>query len=705
MEKIFEYKDFNEETQYYQEIIYNPKIGRKEARYYHLKDGEKEYGLGDMPQIPYGLHTIKGGIDLFVFESPQDAESFLSVVSEAAILATGGATTWHQTWDHQIFPQIKKRGFEKVILIPQNDPAGQSWLGMAYQHFKDAKFDVRISWICRKEKENDISDIIFKAEEIDQEILFRKISKHLMEDLPLMWRLNLYGRYAFATNPPAVRKVEKDKATLQFSFLLYPQKILVDVFSEKEIAVETIQEQVDESLKTHILTSLKRSDIIDNMFVSERTAQLVADFLDFLINTNKTIIPKEIVATKTGWKDDLYICPITAPYRPTFEVDKKIELSPITEDEAIENIRAVISRFSRSNAILPLLFSLCIPYLKTGALFEIVGETGTGKSFVCDAIAILLGYNRAHTWRTTGNAMIEMMANLDHFPMIVDEIHLAPRRDVLEIVYSLTTGQTKARLTRDIKLRELKSFTTGLVSAGEKGITDIAEAADDSYPGGLNTRTISIKFEDVLKTFACEPEELDIIRSQLRDYFEPCRGWLTKLWFDRVKGHIDIKRMGDSHVRGVLDAMYEISAQLKKIGLMDERAYQNTQDQIDLLIEETNIRFGKLTERLSGERLLKECIVENLDKFVWKNTSYIPDKKLIWGWLEEKPGDQALESPIVYMQMRNFNMLCRKEMHLSPDLIIEKGKREGWLKEDTVWVSYLKNTRYAIRIDLQQIGF
>ena len=695
VEKTFEFKDLAGNVLYYQEIIYNPAKGKKEAKYYRIDEKNKKiYGLKGIDPIPWGLHTYNKQTDLFVFESPQDAEAWLSLFPGDAVFATCGATHWQKFWSDRILPELKRRGAIRAILVPQNDPASNRWLSLVFKKFKD-NFDTYICWIAKNKKVKDFADIAYRLEDGKINDLINELKASLSKDLPLLWKLELHDKYMIDLESNLTLKVQKEKLPVLFPFVVYPSKLFFDAISNKLSAIEITYIGQDGVEHKHILKSLTNSELSKISFFSEDTLRAVAKFLDFVIHANMPLFPTEKIITKTGWKDSEFICPLTLNCQML--EGPKLSISSSSEKEAIDNIKWMLNKMSESQIIVPVLFGLITPYMETGCFLELIGPTTTGKTFTLEITSNLFGYEQLEKWWGTANAIIERFTVLDRYPIFLDEIHLINREDLMFVIYSLTSGQSKARLSGDARLREIKRFTASILSSGEKSIADISEQLNDYYPGGLTTRSITIQLRDQTKTFMEDDKlKLEKLKDELRSRSEKSRGWLVKLWFDNIKDWITVKRVGNSHVRGVINGMYEVANKLYSINLITKSCLENIKRQLDDISLQSDIKRITLEQRLSGQEEVKQFFIENMNKFVPKNILVPPDKREVWGWTDDP--QKGVNS--IYVMKRKLKEICISKLKLSPDSVIKEGLKEGWITNDSVYISYLGYSLKVLKINL-----
>lgn len=125
---------------------------------------------------------------------------------------------------------------------------------------------------------------------------------------------------------------------------------------------------------------------------------------------------------------------------------------------------------------------------------HLFGESSTGKTTAACLIASTAGSpdikedGLLRSWHLTFNALIKTLTNNFGYPIIFDEFGAYSGKNIDDLVYLLSTGREKGRMTSDINLKEAEGFRTTIVSTGEKSILEQCS----SELRGLDTRLIEL---------------------------------------------------------------------------------------------------------------------------------------------------------------------------------------------------------------------
>ena len=74
------------------------------------------------------------------------------------------------------------------------------------------------------------------------------------------------------------------------------------------------------------------------------------------------------------------------------------------------------------------------------------------------------------TWNSTRNAMMGKLRSNYGLPIVFDEASMAGLKDFSNVIYTLAEGQEKARMTKELELKEVSSWCTTILSTGEHGL-------------------------------------------------------------------------------------------------------------------------------------------------------------------------------------------------------------------------------------------
>lgn len=127
---------------------------------------------------------------------------------------------------------------------------------------------------------------------------------------------------------------------------------------------------------------------------------------------------------------------------------------------------------------------------------SLIGNSSSGKTTASTLAVSVAGQSRPSRQGTllrslsaTANALILMMSDNHGVPVVWDELNRYKGHDLTSIVYDLSEGTSKMRVSKDIQLRKVSAWQTTILITGEFGLLDgSVTAAND----GLRTRLIEL---------------------------------------------------------------------------------------------------------------------------------------------------------------------------------------------------------------------
>lgn len=114
------------------------------------------------------------------------------------------------------------------------------------------------------------------------------------------------------------------------------------------------------------------------------------------------------------------------------------------------------------------------------------------------------------TWNTTRNALMGHLRDNYGLPVIFDESSMSGFKDYTNVLYMLSEGKEKARLTKELDMREQANWRTTILSTGEHGL--VGKSKQNT---GLRVRIM--EFFDVIWTKSAENAEA-IKETVLKNY-------------------------------------------------------------------------------------------------------------------------------------------------------------------------------------------
>lgn len=154
------------------------------------------------------------------------------------------------------------------------------------------------------------------------------------------------------------------------------------------------------------------------------------------------------------------------------------------------------------NHALSLLLGFGAPLMKMtgydGTLINLLGLTGSGKSTMLEMISSIYGdYKELKAQKEdTYNSLIGRLGTLNNLPMVIDEITNIDFKDVSDLVYSVSQGREKTRMTAKITDRKPRTWSTLVVCSGNASLTDKLMAAK-SNPEAEKMRLIEYWIADL----------------------------------------------------------------------------------------------------------------------------------------------------------------------------------------------------------------
>lgn len=139
-------------------------------------------------------------------------------------------------------------------------------------------------------------------------------------------------------------------------------------------------------------------------------------------------------------------------------------------------------------------------------IIHIAGKSTTGKTTASKAAVSPFGIPDTkdkglfRTWNGTSNAIINSLGGNFGIPLVFDEFSMIKNRDMSKEIYTIASGEDKARLTDTIIQRKASKWGTTIISTGEQSIFERA-----NNNGGLRVRTFT--FEGVEWTKSAENAE------------------------------------------------------------------------------------------------------------------------------------------------------------------------------------------------------
>lgn len=162
---------------------------------------------------------------------------------------------------------------------------------------------------------------------------------------------------------------------------------------------------------------------------------------------------------------------------------------------------AALSGFSCSSAMFGLNKEM------EAGIVHMVGGSSTGKSTALKVCASFVGSAEGpreatayiQSWNSTENALEAPLSARSDAPSLYDELYELPQNvDVLALLYRVTNGRGKLRMTKEAEARLPRDWKTQVLSTGEGSFASrIAQDGHEFFPGGLQFRVLELHVETI----------------------------------------------------------------------------------------------------------------------------------------------------------------------------------------------------------------
>lgn len=205
-----------------------------------------------------------------------------------------------------------------------------------------------------------------------------------------------------------------------------------------------------------------------------------------------------LAASVVGWHGDTFVMPDEniGPNADGIVLQSSTNItSRFSLAGGISGWRDTVAAMAAGNALLTLAISAAFagPLLRRmglqGGGIHFYGDSSTGKTKLLSAACSVWGSGDSsagfmRNWNSTSNGMEAASVSFNDCLMALDEIKQCDPRDVGKIVYAISNGQGKQRMTRDAAARESHQWRVFLLSNGERTMQSImAEAKKDVHAG------------------------------------------------------------------------------------------------------------------------------------------------------------------------------------------------------------------------------
>ncbi|MCX7997339.1 MAG: DUF927 domain-containing protein [Leptospiraceae bacterium] len=573
------------------------KTGRgKDFAIFRLENGMWVRGLKESTRrVLYNLPEVVKAETVFLTEGEKDADSLI----ELGFVATTnyeGAGAWKKE-----YTEVLKN--KNIILVLDNDNPGLKRGEMLLQELSGKSIKVLIPFENEKKDGKDITDWIEirKKEGKTNKEIYEEI-KSIVENLEEKrkpngtflkdYRIKSDGLYHVSYEKDNLSNLIVEKETWVSS----PIRLLGWTRNEESTDWGRLVEFPDGDGITHriiIQTKTLQGDgkeAIDmlsdcGLIISRKMRGKLLDYL-LLADNGERFISVETI----GWHNNTFILPDASFGRDKIVLQSlDASMKKFRTRGKLEDWQNEIAKFASGNSRLIFAISLAFsPILMKFAReqsggFHFRGPSSIGKTTASFVAGSVWGGDKhrgfIETWRTTANGLEAIAQSHNNALLILDEISQVSPKDISSIIYTLSNGFGKNRMTKNISSRKKLDWQLLFLSNGERSLEDILIEAGERAFGGQQTRLIDIEadtgkygiFEE-LHGFASGAElSKHLIRASCMYFGTPARVFLEEIInnYDIIEETIsEAQALWHEKVKSLGNASGEVFRVAQRFGLV-----------------------------------------------------------------------------------------------------------------------------------------
>lgn len=312
-------------------------------------------------------------------------------------------------------------------------------------------------------------------------------------------------------------------------------------------------------------------------------------------------------------------------------------------------------------------------------IFHIAGKSTSGKTTASKAAISPFGIPDTkdrglfRTWNGTTNAIINSLGGNFGIPLVFDEFSMIRNMDMSGEIYTIASGEDKARLKKTIVQRKTAKWGTTIISTGEQSIFERA-----NNNGGLRVRAFA--FEGVEWTKSAKNAEN--IKTVINENYGYAGVEFIKYIFNQGFNIIDEK--WDYWKAKCLEVIpdnpfkHRVADKFAIIMTGGEIANEALGLEIDLegvLNFLANNEIESIEDRDIGEKAFTDIIQlinQNVTKFKFKDSAYTP--RDCWG---------KIDSEITFYKVAVIKNVLEKQLrelnYEDVKVVIKEWKEKGYL--------------------------
>ena len=297
------------------------------------------------------------------------------------------------------------------------------------------------------------------------------------------------------------------------------------------------------------------------------------------------------------------------------------------------------------------------------------------------------------SWASTPNALLARLNDVMGVPMVYDEAGILEAKVYAKVIYQMSSGLEKARLTSDSTLREKARFSTLIISNGENAILN-----DSNRNNGLKVRVL--QFANVVWTRDSQ-NSTQITERLMENYGNSGVHFIKEIlkysdeellcMFKDAKEHVmkSLAKTDDfsSRTSDKIAVIFMTSKLINKvfdIGLDEEGILHFLIKADESQVEDRNLG-------LQAYMAIKEQITANLNKFVFKDNS--PGHQAFTGQPEftELPRSEIIGRLVTgsnkipqeaWILRSKLDMLLKDAGFIDPEVVLSEWKEHQIIDAD-----------------------
>lgn len=286
-------------------------------------------------------------------------------------------------------------------------------------------------------------------------------------------------------------------------------------------------------------------------------------------------------------------------------------------------------------------------------LFHLYGDSTTGKTTAGELLISLCTQPTMQkeglmiSWNSTSNALIGKVRNMSGVPFLIDDSSASSIQDFSSIIYQLTSGRDKNRLTKESEIRKASNWKINIFSTGENSLLN-----NSNQNEGLKVR--ASEFANV--GWTNNAGHADRIKEKVQRYYG--HGVIILAKRLQIESYELIEETLQAYEE---EARMKLEKSNKKNSLTDRKLkpYSYARLAIDLFEDEVKLGFNMerisdflIEHMFSDERPMWKIALEELLSYIESNDSRF-NKNVLYDLYP----DRANGSQKVFIKAKSYNSL------------------------------------------------